>query len=169
LSVIAVRKSVNGDLVEIEFPPGLNDFVQLECSDTTQRVRSPKDLEGHVSLREPEDALDYLRFFSSVDTTYLFEDELLEISLDPDGVCAWPCLSSERWKQLGLEAPRIHVTHDGYEVTRHIVRPFPSPTDVTAYRVIERVSRDGEVEILSEERIPLSLFDKAALAFPGRL
>lgn len=171
LLIISDERAVAEEsLVEVSFPPEANQSIQMSCSDgTTRRIQSARDLEGYVEVRNTREALEFLRFFSTFYTAHLVETDMLEIFIGDQQDCPFSCLSADRWQDLELQEPTVLATDQGYLVKRSIVRPTPSPTSVTAYRVVERVSRDGQVELIFEEPVPLELLDRARLYFPNYL
>lgn len=169
LEVVSERRKVGEHGTEISLPPESDDRLEVSCDGRTWIVRSAMDLIGYVDIQSPADAVEYLRFFSSMSTVHLFNSQAMEIYVGGVGECFSSCLSEDRWRALGLEPTAVEVTSQGYLVSRNLVRPIPSDTDVTAFRVTERVSPDGSIEVLAEEEIPIGLLDKARLTFPGYL
>jgi hypothetical protein len=53
-----------------------------------------------------------------------------------------------------------------FEVARIVMKPEPQAWMPTLYRTVERVTRDGAVEILSEEPVPAAPEDLEGLSFP---
>jgi hypothetical protein len=132
-------------------------------------VRGPADLAGCVRIANAADALEYLRLFSSRSTVHLFEPRRLEVFQGPSGcpACWSTCLPPRDWRKLRLAEPRVIPRPDGtFEVTRTVMKPIPQDWLPTLYRVTERVTRDGAVEILTEEAIPAAMEDLAGLSFP---
>lgn len=93
----------------------------------------------------------------------------MEIFVGSDDECFSSCLPRARWEALALRPTTATATDEGYVVSRSVVRPIPSDTNVTAYRVIETVSREGNISVEFVEEIPLNILDKAHLSFPGYL
>ena len=126
-------------------------------------VAGPEDLAGCVEIRSEQDALEYLRFFSSYETVYLFAEKDLEVY---KGKCLAVCLPDERWKTLGLAEAAVSPREDGYEVTRYVIKPTVNIPEVQLLRVVQRVKSDGVVTTLSSQLVPLPLEDRLRLSFP---
>lgn len=140
----------------------------LNGGEVIHQIRKPGDLEGKVQILSEEDALEYLRFFSSYWTYHLFENQQMEIlkQVRPDDECLSPCLAQDRWSALGFVEPRITVSDSSYGVTRFVVRPQEGALEIAAYRIRELVTPSGMVRELSAEKIELELEDQARLMFP---
>ncbi len=126
-------------------------------------ITGPVDLVGHVDIKSEQDALEYLRFFSSFRTVHLFAAGELEVF---KGKCFAVCLSSERWRNLGLSDARVALGEDGFDVTRYVIKPTERIPEVQLYRVLQRVRRDGNVLTLESVPVPLSIGDRLRLSFP---
>ena len=154
---------------EVELPAIQEETLVLSCGSQTRCVRSVDDLQGQVIITSPSDALEYLRFFTSFWTTQFFTERKLEIRVGQPETCFSSCLPQERWLELALEAPEVIPTEGGFKVSRPVILPIPHPQMVTAYRIEEKVTFDGKVELLSQVEIPLTLEDRGRLFFEGRL
>ncbi|MFW6012267.1 MAG: hypothetical protein ACOC92_00985 [bacterium] len=168
---ITEEAETHGDSVELNLPPQGSEVLTLSCPDESRRVTSIHDLAGHVRIDTPADALEYLRFFSSMMTVHLFEKEekAMEIFQGEPGDCYSSCLPSERWSALGLKPTTVQTLAEGFRVARNVVRPVPSSVNVSAFRVVVDVLPDGTVEQRSQQPLPLDDLDRARLTFPGYL
>jgi hypothetical protein len=129
-------------------------------------VTSPSALHDCISISTKDEALEYLRFFSSLWMTHFFEQEHMEIFQSTEDQCgSGSCLPTRRWKSLDLKPVAVRKKSYGFEVRRNIVRPVPNALHVSAFQVTERVTADGEVSQVSEEAIELEMDDKARLSF----
>jgi hypothetical protein len=131
-------------------------------------VHGPADLAGCVRIASAAEALEYLRLFSSRATVHLFEPQRLEVFAGQSGKACWStCLPPRAWRKLKLAAPRVTTRDDGsFEVTRIVMKPEPQAWMPTLYRIVERVTRDGAVEVLSEKPIAAAPEDLEGLSFP---
>ena len=154
---------------EVDLPANEEEMVVLSCGSQIKHIESADDLQGHVVIASPSDALEYLRFFTSFWTTQFFTERKLEIRVGQPETCFSSCLPQERWLELGLEAPEVVLTEGGFKVSRPVILPIPHPQMVSAYRIEEKVTFDGKVELLSQVEIPLTLEDRGRLFFEGRL
>ena len=146
------------------------EYLLLRCGREEIPVLTKLDLQGKVEIREPEEALQYLRFFSSKKTYYFFRDPYVEIYPAPEDECISPCLPSERWNELGLHQASVTSTRDGwFEVTRNIVRRDGPAGNPRLYTATEAVSSDGQIELLKQISVPTTRFDEVWLMFPGAL
>ena len=159
----------HGDLVELNLPPEGSEVLTLSCPQESRRVTSIHDLAGHVRIRTPADALEYLRFFSSMMTVHLFEkdEKAMEIFPGEPDDCFSSCLPPERWSTLGLKPTTVEPLTEGFRVARNVVRPVPSSVNVSAFRVVVDVLPDGTVQQRSQHPLPLDDLDRARLSFPG--
>jgi len=159
-------------------PPEAEQVAVLSRGSEHKVVSGPNELAGCVSVASPEDALEYLRFFSSFRTVHLFEDQLLEVFparrpaylFGPKGTC-YTCLPPDRWRDLGLDGPRVESVDDGFLVTRYVVRPAPEDSNASdLFRVTQWVGHDGRVELLAKEEVPgLTPAERYGLSFPHYL
>jgi hypothetical protein len=142
--------------------------VVRRASGEEVRVNSPSDLAGCVHLESAAEVLEYLRLFSSFSTVHLFEPQRLEIFPASSGpACRFTCVSPRVWRKLRLADPSVTSLGDGsFQVTRSVIKPLPQPWMPTLYRLTERVTQDGTVEILSEVPVPAHREDLAGLTFP---
>jgi hypothetical protein len=165
-------------LIEGEsIPPQAEQRVVLISPQGSHDVVGPNDLTSCVSIATRDEAVEYLRFFSSWATVHLFEDQLLEIYRGrpgylhgPEGEC-FICLPPQRWRDLGLESPQVQETPGGYLVTRYVVRPASDdPNAIDLYQVQQQVDRDGSVTAISQTPHPgLTRPERYGLAFPAYL
>ncbi len=68
-------KFIQGKMI----PRKAAEHLVVECRGEVSRLWTSNDLSGCVRLASSQDALEYLRFFSSLWTIHLFEQEFLEI------------------------------------------------------------------------------------------
>jgi hypothetical protein len=141
---------IEGDTI----PPQISERVVLIRGDEMRRVNGPNDLKGCANIETPEEAIEYLRFFSSENTAHLFEDEKKEI-FAPKGHrgCILVCTTNRSWNNLHLHDPVVTPKNDGFEITRFIIKPFPKAYLPTIYKEIVLVRKDGGVDLISEEKI----------------
>lgn len=141
------------------------DKLVLIHGEQARLVTGPADLIGCVDIKSKEDALEYLRFFSSFEMVYLFTQQELEVY---EGECFAACLPADRWNALKLAQPTVLSKNDGFEVTRYLFRPTASRPEVQLFRVVQEVRRNGSVLTLESEPIPapMSWKDRIKLRFP---
>lgn len=166
LSIAQERQSRDGR-VELSIPPEASQVLMLSCPQLSREVHSPRDLAGHVSIDTGSEALEYLRFFTAMSTVHLFEEKQMEIFLGSDEECFSSCLPSSRRAALELEPTTVEQLSSGFRVSRNIVRPIPSPVNVTAFRTVVDVLPDGMIHPRDEKELALTLEDQARLTFPG--
>ena len=158
----------------VSIPPSATEEVSLTKNNVTKRVNCPEDMVGCVTIKNPEDALEYLRFFSTHWMAYLFNKEIQrqEIFKMPSaGKNNSVCLPEKRWKRLNLREPIIKRLRDGFIVIRYIIRPKGKPADlyVAIHRETSFVSTAGEIIVLDETEVPSTLEDTVYLGFPAFL
>jgi hypothetical protein len=132
-------------------------------------VDNPNQFKGCVKVSTPTQALEYLRFFSSLGTVRLFRDKILEIYPLHDKKCYLVCLPERRWRFWKLQSPLVEKNNSGFRVTRTIIRPIPNRQQVTAFRITQEVGTDGTVSELESVPLPLSDSDLLWLGFPSYL
>lgn len=164
LRIVKARQE-DGPFVDLLLPPESGEVLALECNGTTETVTSADDLVGHVTIRTPAEALEYLRFYSSLWTVSFFDEQEMEIFLAEDDECYASCLPQARWSALALRATTVEPLERGFRVRRNVVRPVPSPMEVTGYRVVVDVLPDGALREGREEKIPLAPEDRGRLVF----
>ena len=142
------------------------DQVILSHGEETRSITEPDQLSGCVSIQSENDALDYLRFFSSVKTVHLFKESLLEIFPARSAGCVLVCLPERRWFALELASPIITKESAGFKVTRLAIKPVPSHYDVTVFKITQEVTFDGRVRELSSEPVTIPRLDRIRLGFP---
>lgn len=137
-------------------------FLRLLLVDGKRRtpVNWPADLKGHVRITTPEQAIEYVRLFSSSNTWYRFP-EYRYLELIPSG--SWldalfkaspGNISDSEFSQLGLARLCIIPHEDGFRIRRSAARV--SGTYVEAIYVFdETVSADGSygLRILDYRRL----------------
>lgn len=142
------------------------DKVILSYGKETRVITEPSQLSGCVSLQSEDDALEYLRFFSSVKTVHLFKESLLEIFPARSAGCFLICLPEKRWFALGLASPTIIKESAGFKVTRLAIKPVPSYYEVTVFKITQEVTFDGRVRDLTSEPVTIPRLDRLRLGFP---
>lgn len=147
-------------------PAELENRLVLQQEDVRRPVLGPADLAGCVRLTTPGQALEYLRLFSSFDTSHLFCNPVLEI-FEERSECLGVCLPSAQWKKLHLRPPAIRETSDGFEVSRYVIRP--ERWSASLFRRTEKVFTDGAVRLIREEYVPVPPEDLEGLFFPAYL
>ena len=125
------------------------DGLFLRCATKLFRVYHPKNLYGFVSLHDANDALTFLRFFSSRRTFFLVDaGGIVEVA--DASTCGARCASGDFYSirpelyTRALAAPTITMSEDSLEgrvfmVTRHVVA-----LDQHIYRIVERVTERGD-------------------------
>lgn len=144
-------------------PPEAEERVILTVAQSRSTVHSPKDLVGCVEINTEDDALEYLRFFSSLWTVHWFESSKLEIF---PGRCLRTCLSHRDWRAFGLKKASVTRLEDGFEVRRVVARRGAERWPLEVLEVVERVSRAGSVEQLSARILDIPPEIRGRLNFP---
>jgi hypothetical protein len=152
-------------------PAEAEEYLVLERNGSAIRVRTPADLSGCVLIESGKEALEYLRFFSSLWTAHLFEQPSLEIlaARKKKGACIKTCLPVKIWNRLGFEKPDVSETSDGFVVSRFVIRRAHSELGISVFRVVEKVGHDGAVTVLTERALELAREDTAGLGFADYL
>jgi hypothetical protein len=114
--------------------------LRLIGTDGTKKfqISSVRDLEGRVVIGSPEEALEFVRLFSSIGTHYLFPDiQYIEPTLADNA--PGPGEYTEEYKQrMNLEPPRYRQEGDVYVIERNLLDRAGK-----LFRATERVGRDG--------------------------
>lgn len=110
----------------------------------------PGDLEDHVTIQSPEDALLFVRLFSSTDTWYRFPQYgYIEIETSArtseSGLVTVP---QRELESFSLPKPEAVRTEDGYRIMRSVARPTPGG-DVVLEVVDETVGTNGAYAVIS--------------------
>jgi hypothetical protein len=158
-------------------PPQAEQHVVLMSPQGRHDIMGPNDLASSVSIATRDDAVEYLRFFSSWATVHLFEDQVLEIYRGRPGYLHGPkgecfiCIPPQRWRDLGLESPQVGETPGGFLVTRYVVRPASDdPNAIDLYRIQQEVGKDGSVKtIFQTQHRGLTRPERYGLSFPAYL
>lgn len=132
-------------------------------------VENPSAMIGCVTISSPKDALEHLRFFSSMKTVHMFRDEMLEIYESPGDRCHLVCLPADQWKSLGLAKPLVEEIAGGFRVTRFVIKPIPNYNEVTVFKVVQTVGHSGEVKEESAELVNIPSRELLYLGFPRYL
>jgi hypothetical protein len=150
-------------------PREANDRAVVVRRDEARMLNGPDALIGCVTINSEEEALELLRFFSSYSTVYLFQEKMLEIFPSADPQCFAICFSSERWRKLGFQEPVVRKVEGGFEVSRTVIKPTPKIPEVEAFRLVQRVARNGQVSEVSRQPIDLPEDLRLLLSFPSFL
>jgi hypothetical protein len=156
----------------VSIPPEATERVEITIDGNTHEVRSPDDLIGCVVIHTNEEALEYLRFFSSWLTSHLFRnfENRLEIfkahSMEQtdNGVT----LPEKDWNRLGLHEPSVKEIKGGFIIKRCIFKSKRDPY-VDLFWETVKLSRDGKLTILVEDHIRSTLEDTKHLFFASYL
>lgn len=164
---------LSGCRMALEAGPGIpsepGDKAVLYRGNQILTIKNPNQLKGCVSISTEAQALEYLRFFSSLRTVHLFQDKILEIYPSSGNGCYLVCLPKDRWNSLKLPNPLVKKTSEGFKVTRLVIKPIPTRQEVTVFRLTQEVGADGTVQELESMQVPLSAADLLWLGFPSYL
>ena len=135
------------------------NYLVMLWSGHKRVILKPNYFKGYVEILTPEEALDYVRFFTDPSTFYLFKDlnrdnhyiEVMPTKKKPS-VCEMP---DEEFKRLGMFEPVVTNDENHFYVTRFIVS-----MQRNLYKIKESVTFDGGYEaermlILAHMDIPL--------------
>jgi len=115
-------------------------------------------LAGYVRIRTPEQALEMVRLFSSVETGYLFEDfgevEIRMAAGEPE----LGEITEEEYRRLGIAAPTVTRHGSWFVITRCLADEHHQ-----AWRVRELVHEDGSYR-LTDRVLVAEVVD---IALPG--
>lgn len=112
-------------------------------------LQRTSELKGHVLIRTKEEALGFVRLFTSLNTHYLFSDSnYIEPSSSDDDNAGIGVYSKIYEKKMKLNPVRTQVEGSNYVIERNLA-------DQTGklIRVTERVGSDGSYRIEHEELI----------------
>jgi hypothetical protein len=151
----------------VALPNEPDDQLFLIHGDRKKLVNGPDQMVGCVEISDSAEALEYLRFFSSVRTVHLFDEKNLEIYHAAHDDCYVVCLPTERWQALGFTEPQFKETASGIQVTRFVIKPIPNRQEVTVYRITQEVGAAGEVREISSEPVSIPQWDLLRLGFPS--
>lgn len=151
-----IRLSVIKDQCKLERIPaeGLHseskDRIVLKYKNEVKEIKGPEDLAevGNecIEIKNKEQALEYIRFFSSTRTYYLFNIKELEIfPKNRYKECYNVCLENKIWKKLKLHDPIIIRKKEGFEIIRFVIKPIPLPYWPTIFKEIVLVTYDGKI------------------------
>lgn len=164
---ICLRVLASGCRLEVQqgksLPPEAEERITLAVAQNTSTVHSPKDLVGCVEINSEDDALEYLRFFSSLWTVHWFESSKLEIF---SGRCLRTCLYDRDWRALRLKKASVTRREDAFEVRRVVARRGAERWPLEVSEIVERVSRVGAVEELSSRVLDIPMRIRGRLNFP---
>lgn len=135
-------------------------------------VWGPDDLVGCVRIDSGEQALEYLRFFSSMSTVHLFAQ--VELEFFPMSACgggqstgaSLVCVPEDTWRRLGMDEAAVRAKKGVFVVRRYVKRLVGEDLVGTVLAVTQRVARDGEVRELSTRRIDIPEHLVIPLSFP---
>jgi hypothetical protein len=96
------------------------------------------DLKERVVIKSPDEALEFVRLFTSIETHFLFKDiHSIEprVADDAPGIGEY---TEEYERRMGLEPVRSSVEGDSFVIERNLV-----DNERKLFRAIERVGQDG--------------------------
>lgn len=149
-------------------PPEITQEAFIEKGGKRTRVTGPDTLRGCVKIGTPAEALEYARFFTSYWTNHLFQRRELEIFPRLDKRCHSVCLPTEHWHALGLADAEVAEKNGVFVIRRTVMRKDRSslPFGIAIYKIFEIVTTDGDLAVVSEERLPASDTQLGFLGFP---
>lgn len=117
----------------------------VHCGETDFRIYHPKNLQGHTLITSGEEALRFVRFFTSRQTFFLFglsgDVEILPRDHSPD-----PCCYSARKKSSALATPEVQQFDDPLEGKVFLIVRNIIGLDQAVYQVRERVTEFGNYD-----------------------
>jgi hypothetical protein len=118
----------------------LENHLRLIAVKDRDKVEIPtvSDLKGRVVIRNPEEALEFVRLFTSPATHYLF----------PDNRYVEPTAEDQREKNLALEPITSREENGAFVIERNLVC-----RDGKLVRATERVTPDGDYSLVRTEVI----------------
>lgn len=119
-------------------------------------VNWPPELRGSVHIRSRDDALAFVRLFSSPKTWYLFpEFGYLELSVGKSRPLVAGGIDEATFKSLGLSQLEIVACKDGYRIRRPVVKVFRFGA-MAAATIDETVLEDGTyyLRVLCRKGLP---------------
>jgi hypothetical protein len=141
-----------GDPVE-----AFENLYAVRDSEVVKRISSPDDLSSITSeIRDVSQALEFVHLFTSPDLFFLFEKSggAIDLFNVPDGTDQeYGSLPESRFRELGLREPSVTETEGAFVIERNLVTfsSFDGPRKIK--RVLERVSKQGEYELVKQEEI----------------
>jgi hypothetical protein len=149
VSGCAIEKAPLGPVV----PVGRKDALWLTCQGVRLLIVHPDNLLTKVTIKTPEQALEFVRFFSSIPTFALLQGRgCVEITSQPTGGMFYEVAPAEfkrRFKAPESEAQgAADGGADGFIVSRPVVCG-----DQSVYQLTEQVSADGMYFELSRKRV----------------
>jgi hypothetical protein len=136
----------------------------LDCDGLPILIREPLNLLGHVNVRSPEAALEFVRFFTAPETYELFDlNGMVELRRDDahwgGDIVEALGLQEVFFEPIVTEAARKGICID--ERGRHseckekifAIRRIVVTYDQNVYRVTEEVDQDGFYSLLSQEQL----------------
>ncbi|MEM7819970.1 MAG: hypothetical protein QXD48_04050 [Candidatus Aenigmatarchaeota archaeon] len=157
-------------------PPEATEKIVLKYKDIVKEIRSPDDFASLgcecIYIWNENQALEYLRFFSSYETFYLFDDWKIEIYPadkyeNKDYGCYGFTIPKRLWNKLGLHDPIVEYKEEGFIITRFIIKPIPRPYMPTIFKETVLVERHGKISVLKEEVITSCEKYTEGLGFPN--
>lgn len=142
----------------------------IATSQTSTRLVSwPSDLQGLVNITSAEEALVFVRIFSSHSTFRSFpEFGYLEIApAEPESPTDAAEISKGMWEQYDLQSPQVRTCAEGFRVLRSVAR-WQHDQFISICILDESVRADGAyaVRILFEEPIGERDASEIRLHFP---
>jgi len=168
-----IHLSVLKSKCELKLSPGesipaeLTAEVILITMGEKRVIKRPNDLANCVDITSAEKSIEFLRFFSSYETVYLFDEQILEVfPASESKVCQFVCVNNVIWKKLDLTPAKAIPLGNGFQITRYVIKPFPESWKVSLYRRIEHVEYNGNVDSVLDQKVETSVQDLAGLSFP---
>lgn len=142
-------------------PP--EETVVLVVGGVAKTVRGPSDLVGCVSITSEADAIEYLRFFSSLWTVRWFDHKQIELF---PGRCVYACIPARRWRSLRLPTMTVTRVGDAFLVRRLVARHGIERWPLRVLEVVERISASGAIEEVSVKEVDVPSDTRSRLNFP---
>jgi hypothetical protein len=122
--------------------------------DEKVEIKTVADLKDRVVIASPEQALGFVRLFTSLDTHYLFDDVgYIEPRLARNGPGPGEC-TAEYEARMNVRPISVRQDDDAFVVERHVLERTGR-----LVRVVERVGRNGEYSLeratTIDERSPI--------------
>lgn len=116
-----------------------------------RRVECPRDLIGKVSIRNSEQALEYVRLFTSGDKLGVFGGRIVEVGGDDESPADVVRLNAAYWKKLKLHHPRVRRVGSRFEISRVMARyPERHLGACQLFKSLEFVTERGDHTILED-------------------
>jgi hypothetical protein len=131
----------------LEFRKGTrpDPLLWLACGDCSFVLVGRASLEGQVKIRTAEQALEFVRLFTSAQTWYLGTELMVEVTPGPRPIRPWFVVSEAEFTKCCL-APKVEVS--GYSDENpwfDIQRTIVDYRDYAVYALTETVGPDGRL------------------------